>query len=65
MSDTVLCDLKDGVATVTLNRPDARNALSMELRVALGEVLGRVELDPAVRAVVLRGRAGISWPGAT
>lgn len=58
MSDTVLCDLKDGVATVTLNRPDARNALSMELRVALGEVLGRVELDPAVRAVVIRGSGG-------
>jgi len=58
MSDTVLCEVKDGVALVTLNRPEARNALSMELRVALGETLGRIELDDKVRCVVLRGAGG-------
>jgi enoyl-CoA hydratase/carnithine racemase len=45
----------DGVATLTLNRPGARNALSMALMAALQDALDAIREDPGVRAVVLRG----------
>lgn len=43
------------VAIVTLNRPDKRNALTVELKEALVEALEKVAADSAVRAVVLTG----------
>ncbi len=55
MSDTVQYDLSDGVATVTLNRPDAMNALNTELKAALRDLLLGAAEDPAVRAVLLTG----------
>ncbi|KAB2848443.1 MAG: enoyl-CoA hydratase [Hyphomicrobiaceae bacterium] len=45
----------DGVALVRLNRPDARNALNMELRHALVAELEKLAADQSVRAVVLTG----------
>ncbi|MDP4004894.1 enoyl-CoA hydratase [Methylobacterium sp. NEAU K] len=45
----------DGVAILTLNRPQARNALSMALMGALQEALDAIRQDPGVRVVVLRG----------
>ena len=55
MNDTLLLDIEDGVATLTLNRPDALNALNADMIAALGEAVPRLETDPAVRCVVLRG----------
>lgn len=47
---------RDGaVAVLTMNRPEARNALSMEMRSMLSETLHELELDGSVRCVVLRG----------
>ena len=54
MSD-LLIDTADGVATLTMNRPDARNALSEEMRAGLDEAFHRFECDDDVRCVVLRG----------
>ena len=45
----------DGVATLTLNRPDRLNALSEAMVAALGEALQRLNLDPAVGAIILTG----------
>ncbi len=53
--DVVRYDLSDGVGTVTLNRPDAMNALSTELKVALRDTLQAAAADDAVRAVLLTG----------
>jgi enoyl-CoA hydratase len=47
--------LVDGVLTLTLDRPEARNALSPDLVTALDEALDRFEQDAAVRAGVLTG----------
>lgn len=55
MTDIVLVDVADRVATVTLNRPDARNALNRDLRRALPAALQAVDADPDVDAVVLTG----------
>ncbi|MFK0289490.1 enoyl-CoA hydratase/isomerase family protein [Streptomyces sp. NPDC090442] len=59
MADTVLYDVTEGLATVTLNRPDAMNALNTEAKVALRDILAEAAADPAVRAVLLTatGRA--------
>lgn len=55
MDDLVLLDVADGVATVTLNRPGAMNALSTALRARLYAVMKQVDADDDVRAVVLTG----------
>jgi 2-(1,2-epoxy-1,2-dihydrophenyl)acetyl-CoA isomerase len=51
----VLVAREGGVATITLNRPQALNALNRELTVALRDAVFAVENDAAVRCVVLRG----------
>lgn len=51
----LLVDIQDAIATLTLNRPDARNALSMEMRTDLRDALHAIEHDDTVRCVVLRG----------
>lgn len=55
MSDSVLLDVTEGVATVTLNRPDAMNSLTVEAKVALNQAVAEVAADDAVRALVLTG----------
>ena len=55
MSETVLYDVTEGVATITLNRPDAYNALIAEMKEALGAALERAAGDAAVRAVIITG----------
>jgi 2-(1,2-epoxy-1,2-dihydrophenyl)acetyl-CoA isomerase len=45
----------DGVATVTLNRPDSLNSLDVPLKVALRGALDALDADPGVRVVVLAG----------
>ena len=47
--------IENGIATLTMNRPEARNALSMEMRSQLADVLHDIERDDSVRCVVLTG----------
>lgn len=54
-AESVLLDLVDGVATVTLNRPEAMNALDIATKKVLLATLLQVAEDPCVRAVVLTG----------
>ncbi len=51
----LLVDLVEGVARVTLNRPEVRNALNEALLGELDAALRRLEGDPAARVIVLRG----------
>ena len=55
MTDTVLLEVRDGVATVTLNRPEGANALDLAMGRDLLAAALRVEADAAVRAVVVTG----------
>jgi 2-(1,2-epoxy-1,2-dihydrophenyl)acetyl-CoA isomerase len=55
VSDSLLIDHTDGVATLTLHRPDSLNSLDVELKVALREAVEAAAGDPAVRAIVLAG----------
>ena len=51
----LLSSLESGVLSLTLNRPDKRNALNAELIEALHQALERADLDAGVRVVLLRG----------
>ena len=53
MTDTVLYEVSDGLATITLNRPAAMNALDVATKVALREAVESAASDDAVRAVLL------------
>ena len=55
MTNVLLRRDADGVAWLTMNRPSARNALSMELMTAMDAALADIETDPAIRAVVIAG----------
>lgn len=51
----LLVDRSEGIATVTLNRPKAMNALSRALRAELAQTFSALEADPNVRVVILTG----------
>ena len=51
----LLATLDAGVLTLTMNRPDARNAMSKAMNQALQEQLAAAELNPAVKCLVLTG----------
>jgi 2-(1,2-epoxy-1,2-dihydrophenyl)acetyl-CoA isomerase len=55
MFETLLFEVREGVAYVTLNRPDAANAINLQLSKDLAYAAMRCDEDPAVRAVVLTG----------
>ncbi|MGG5808594.1 enoyl-CoA hydratase/isomerase family protein [Falsiroseomonas sp. CW058] len=55
MSDPVLMESGGGIARITLNRPEARNALNAAMRDALARAIRAAEADGAVRVLVLRG----------
>jgi enoyl-CoA hydratase len=51
----ITTDVADGIAVVTLNRPDRRNALNGELTAALRSTMADVDADDAVSVIVLTG----------
>jgi enoyl-CoA hydratase len=55
MADLVLVDTSDRICTVTLNRPEARNALSVALQREAGAALAAADADPDVDVVILTG----------
>jgi 2-(1,2-epoxy-1,2-dihydrophenyl)acetyl-CoA isomerase len=55
MTDGLRVDVDGPVATITLDRPEALNALTVPVKVALREALERLAVDRAVRAVILTG----------
>ena len=61
---TVTFELRDGVAWVTLNRPEVLNALNLQMRDDLWALLDVLELDPEVRVVVFRGAGQAFCSGA-
>jgi enoyl-CoA hydratase/carnithine racemase len=62
-TDQLLMTLEDRVAVVTLNRPEARNALSDELTVALRRAIAWAGQAPEVGAVLLTGAGGAFCSG--
>ena len=55
MTDIVLTETNEGITTVTLNRPEHLNALSVELRQKLGEVFIKLRNDTETQVIILTG----------
>lgn len=64
MSDIVKYDLHDGVAVITLHRPEAMNSFNTELRAAVMDAFAKARDDDAVRAVVFTGEGRCFSAGA-
>ena len=60
---TLLFDVSDAVATITLNRPDAANAMNDDLVRDLSDAAIRCDEDPAVRAVLITGAGKLFCAG--
>ena len=60
MSDVLLVERDGGLVTVTLNRPEALNALSNELQTKLAHLFAELEVDPQVQTIIITG-AGRSF----
>jgi enoyl-CoA hydratase/carnithine racemase len=54
-TDQLRCSIRHGVATLTLNRPEARNALSAQLSPALQRMIAECGADEGVRALLITG----------
>lgn len=61
--DAVLTSVVDGVGTITLNRPEARNALSLEMREGLARAVLQMRDDTSVHTVILTGAGGAFCSG--
>lgn len=64
MNEPVLVEIREGVATVTLNRPEVRNAFDEEIIAKLTAGLAALDADAAVRAIVLAGNGPAFCAGA-
>jgi len=56
--ETIITDRSGAIATITLNRPEARNALDLTMRREMLGVLDEIEADPTARVVILTGAGG-------
>lgn len=60
MSDAPVVNVerRNGIATVIMNRPEKRNAMSPALHLAMDKALQDLEVDPEVKVVIIRGAGG-------
>jgi enoyl-CoA hydratase len=63
VSDSVLTDVVEGVLVVTINRPEARNAINTETAVAIGEAMQRLDDERSLVAGVITGAGGTFCAG--
>ena len=63
MTEPVILEVDDGVATLTLNRPEDRNALSAEMSGAIVDAVDEVEADDDARCLVIQGTEGTFCAG--
>src|ERR1700740_3533444 len=62
-TEDLCAEIDSGVAVITMNRPERRNAFSQAMVSALGAVLAQMETDEAVGCVVLTGAGGAFGAG--
>lgn len=56
MSESILCDEQDYIATLTLNRPEKHNAMSPDMLVTMRDHLQRMEAEGTTRVLIIRGQ---------
>ena len=65
MSDEILHEVRDGIARLTFNRPEARNALTFAMYERLREVCAAMPADGSVKALILAGAGGRAFAAGT
>ena len=63
MTDHILTSLAGGVLTLTLNRPEKKNALTRAMYRALGDAIDQAEFDPEVRCILFQGEGDMFTAG--
>nr|MCS5575464.1 enoyl-CoA hydratase/isomerase family protein [Pseudomonadales bacterium] len=63
MSDLILYEVEDGVATITMNRPDKKNAMSFAMLSEFIDTFRKAGADEDARVVVLKGTGGVFCAG--
>jgi enoyl-CoA hydratase len=65
LTEELLYDIRDGIARVTFNRPQARNALTFAMYERLAEICGAVNQDRSIRALILTGAGDKAFAAGT
>jgi enoyl-CoA hydratase/carnithine racemase len=63
MTNEILVERAEGVMTIVFNRPDKKNAITSAMYQAMTDALAQAEDDASVRAILLRGSAGVFSAG--
>jgi enoyl-CoA hydratase len=63
MANEVLVDVTDGIMTVTLNRPEAKNAANRAVAVGVAAAMDRLDSDDSIRVAILTGAGGTFCAG--
>lgn len=63
--DELLCELRDGVAYLTFNRPQARNALTFAMYDRLAEICEQADRDRSIRAMLITGAGDKAFAAGT
>lgn len=63
MTDHILSELSDGILTLTINRPEKKNALTRAMYQALGDGVDRASNDPSIRCVLIQGNGDMFTAG--
>ncbi len=63
MTDLILCDVNDGIATLTINRPEKKNAMTYAMLGEFIETVGNVGKNPDVRVLIITGKEGAFCAG--
>jgi len=63
MSDEILTEVKDGVIVITINRPDAKNAMNKAAAEGIAAALDRLDAEDDLRVAVLTGAGGTFCSG--
>lgn len=61
---TIICQTDQNITTITLNRPEKRNALSIQLKQEFSQALDKVEQDSEIRALIITGGRDVFCAGA-
>lgn len=62
--ETIIIEKRDGVAIITLNRPEKLNAVNLEMRLEILDLLDELEVDDEVRVVIVTGAGRAFCAGA-
>jgi len=65
LTEELLYEIRDGIARVTFNRPQARNALTFAMYERLAEICGAVNQDRSIRALILTGAGDKAFAAGT